>query len=125
MNMERKMFLGAVKRTFQQAEQLRNNMTVAEKTLWNYLKTKPMGLKFRRQHPISKYIVDFYCHALKLVIEVDGGIHNITTSLESDKVRQEYLEAEGLVFLRVTNEEIERDFASVVTKIENFILSIR
>lgn len=123
--MERKMFLGAVKRTFQQAEQLRNNMTVAEKTLWNYLKTKPMGLKFRRQHPISKYIVDFYCHALKLVIEVDGGIHNITSSLENDKVRQEYLEAEGLVFLRVTNEEIERDFASVVTKIENFILSIR
>lgn len=123
--MERKMFLGAVKPTFQQAEQLRNNMTVAKKTLWNYLKTKPMGLKFRRQHPISKYIVDFYCHALKLVIEVDGGIHNSNNVLENDNVRQEYLEAEGLVFLRVTNDEIERDFATVVTKIENFILSIR
>jgi len=119
------MFLGAVKPTFQQAEQLRNNMTVAEKTLWNYLKTKPMGLKFRRQHPISKYIVDFYCHALKLVIEVDGGIHNLSSSSDSDKIRQGYLEAEGLVFLRVTNEEIEQDFSIVITKIEKYISSIK
>lgn len=122
--MERKMFLGAVKPTFQQAELLRNNMTVAEKVLWNYLKTKPMGLKFRRQHPISKYIVDFYCHALKLVIEVDGGIHNSTSATENDKVRQEYLETEGLVFLRVTNEEIEQDFKAVVAKIERQITNI-
>lgn len=116
--MERKMFLDAVKPTFQQAEQLRNNMTAAEKSLWTYLKTKPMGLKFRRQHPISKYIVDFYCHQLKLVIEVDGAIHNLTNTSENDKIRQKFLETEGLVFLRITNDEIEKDIKLVEKKLK-------
>lgn len=67
-----KMHSGAAKPLYQMARELRNNATHAETILWGYLKTKPLGFKFRRQHPYSIYILDFYCHSLKLVIEVDG-----------------------------------------------------
>lgn len=63
-----KMHSGAAKPLYQMARDLRNNATHAETILWSYLKTKPLGFKFRRQHPYSIYILDFYCHLLKLVI---------------------------------------------------------
>ena len=58
---------------YQRARELRNNSTHAEIILWGYLKAKPLGYKFRRQHPYAIYILDFYCHSLKLCIEVDGN----------------------------------------------------
>ena len=70
--MKNKMHAGANKFIFQRARELRDRETNAELVLWGYLKGKPLGLKFRRQHPYAVFILDFYCHALKLVIEVDG-----------------------------------------------------
>ena len=73
---ERQMFYGATPLIFERANQLRKHQTESEKLLWEILKNKRMlGLRFKRQHPIDKYIADFYCHSLKLVIEVDGKIH--------------------------------------------------
>ena len=70
------MFFGAKPDIFQKAAQLRENPTKAELTFWNELKdSKRIGAKFRRQHPIDIFITDFYCHPLKLVIEIDGGYH--------------------------------------------------
>ena len=67
-----KLFLGANKFLFDMAGQLRRDETKAEKLLWSKLRNKQLGVKFRRQHPLYSYIVDFYCHSHRLVIEVDG-----------------------------------------------------
>jgi len=115
------MFLGAPPNIFERAKELRANETVSEKILWEYLKQKPMGYKFRRQHPIQLYVVDFYCHALKIVIEVDGTINDKIEIKENDIERQKYLEDNGLKFLRFTNMEIETDLEDVKQKIEDFI----
>lgn len=74
--MKENMFYGAGSLIFKRAVELRNRMTHAEQILWDELRINEWKLKFRRQHPISLYIVDFYCHRLKLVIEVDGSIHD-------------------------------------------------
>jgi len=116
-----RMHAGAIKPLYQRARELRNNSTHAEQVLWGYLKTKPFGLKFRRQHPYSIYILDFYCHALKLVIEVDGKIHEQEEVKLNDKIRQELIEKDGMKFLRFPNEEILKSLEVVIKKIEDFI----
>ena len=116
------MFLGADRFVFQNAEKNRHNPTNAELILWErYLRHKPLGYKFRRQHPLSIFIADFYCHPLKLVIELDGSIHFREDVKAWDKERQNLLEAEGLHFLRFVNHEVEHDLNSVTLAIENFI----
>ncbi len=120
--MDSKMHAGAIKLLYQRARELRNNATHTESILWGYLKTKPFGLKFRRQHPYSIYILDFYCHSLKLVIEVDGSIHNIEDVRLNDKIRQDLIEKDGLHFLRFMNEEILFSLESVIQKINDFII---
>ena len=90
--------------------------------LWGYLRTRPMGYKFRRQHPIGIYIVDFYCHALKLVIEADGSIHEQETVQQADNERQRSLEADGLQVIRFTNNEILKNTEHVIEQI-NIILT--
>jgi very-short-patch-repair endonuclease len=82
--MANKMHNGAIKPLYQRARELRNNSTHTEIILWGYLKAKPLGFKFRRQHPCAIYILDFYCHSLKLVIEVDGSIHQLNEVKEND-----------------------------------------
>ena len=73
------------------ARELRRNMTRAEIILWSRLRSKNIdGYKFRRQQPIFNYIVDFYCHELKLIIEVDGEIHSLSDKSESDMKRDKY-----------------------------------
>lgn len=120
--MERKMHAGAIKHLYQRARELRNNSTHAESILWGYLRTKPFGLKFRRQHPYSIYILDFYCHFLKLVIEVDGSIHDQPDIKINDKERQHLLQKEGLIVLRFTNDLVEKNFEEVRKAIENFVI---
>jgi imidazole glycerol-phosphate synthase subunit HisF len=119
--MEKKMFLNASYLIFETAKKLRENQTVAEKILWDYLKQKPYGYNFRRQHPISTFIADFYCHPLKLIIEIDGGIHEIEKIKRYDKDRQEFLEDNGIDFLRFTNNEVEKNPEEVISKIEGYI----
>jgi imidazole glycerol-phosphate synthase subunit HisF len=112
------MHFGASAFTFQKAEEFRINMTEAEKILWDELRNKKLdGLKFRRQHPISRFIVDFYCHSLKLVIELDGSIHNETLVRENDLNRQAEIEALGIKVLRFKNMDVILNISKVITEI--------
>src|SRR5260221_2218105 len=87
------------------ARQMRSEPTPAEVALWERLRgRKVAGCKFRRQHAIGKFIVDFYCLEKQLVVEVDGPIHEYTQ--EEDAVRQEFLESLGLKVVRVSNDEV-------------------
>ena len=112
--MEENMFYGASKIIFENAKELRKNMTNAEKILWNYLKVKPNGYKFRRQHPLRVYIADFYCHKLKLVIELDGSIHDNEEVKLNDEIRQKLIEEDGLTVMRFKNEEILKSIENVL-----------
>ena len=77
-----------------------------------------MGLRFRPQHPIDIFIADFYCHPVKLVIEVDGGIHQSKDRKEYDIGREGELENWGIHVLRFTNEEVENEMTQVIKEIE-------
>lgn len=120
--MNRKMHSGAVKPLYQMARELRNKATHAETILWGYLKTKPLGFKFRRQHPYSIYILDFYCHSLKLVIEVDGSIHDLAEIKENDRQRESLLQTDGLTIIRFGNKQVEENLHIVIKQIEDFII---
>ncbi len=100
------MYYGATPFIFQRATELRNTMTAAEASLWKSLHINEWKLKFRRQHPIANYIVDFYCHSLKLVIEIDGDIHDHEDVKKNDAEREKYLKGLGLSMLRFRNDEI-------------------
>ncbi len=89
-----------------------------ERKLWNRLKNKQLGYKFNRQVSISKYIVDFFCFQLKLVIEIDGATHCTNKEIENDKIRQAYLENLGLTIRRYTNNDIKNNFSEVVYNIQ-------
>ena len=118
------MHYGASPETQEKAKILRKNETKAEKLLWNKLKEKQFhGYKFRRQHPISQFIVDFYCHELKLIIEVDGKIHNKSENKEYDESRTAELEKYELKILRFTNDEIENDLEKVLKSISTVLQS--
>lgn len=101
------------------AREMRNKPTDAEKMLWNVLSGKGLdGFKFRRQHIIGEYIVDFVCLEKRLVIEVDGSIHNVPEQVEHDKIRTEWLESNGFKVIRFSNDQ-------VLSNIFNTIDSIR
>ena len=121
--MKKKMFLGASNLIFGNAKELRKNLTHSEMILWGYLRTKPFGHKFRRQHPLGIYIADFYCHSLKPVIEVDGDIHLDADVKANDEQRQIILESDGLRILRFRNEEINRGLETVILRTETFIVN--
>jgi len=108
------MFYGANKVIFENAKALRNDLTEEEMILWGRLKEKIANHKFRRQHPISNYIVDFYCHKLKLVIEVDGSIHSSEENQKLDEIRQKNIEKPGLVVFRFTNEDVRNKIENVL-----------
>ncbi|HEY6502372.1 MAG TPA: endonuclease domain-containing protein, partial [Chitinophagaceae bacterium] len=114
--MDRKMHAGAIKHIYQRARELRNNPTHAEEILWSYLRNRPHGHKFRRQHPYSVYILDFYCHSLKLIIEVDGSIHDLEEIKHNDRERQNLLEEDKLAVLRFSNNQIEQEPGMVMKK---------
>jgi very-short-patch-repair endonuclease len=98
------------------ARQMRTEPTLAEKLLWQRLRNKQLlGFKFRRQQVIDRFIVDFYCHEVKLVIEVDGEIHNYTQA--KDAIRQEFLESLGLEVIKFKNEDVLENIEGVVEKI--------
>lgn len=95
-------------------------MTKAETLLWIELKGKAVdGYKFRRQYSVDAYVVDFYCPAVKLAIEVDGATHITDEELEYDRKRQNAIENIGITFLRFTNEEIYYDLYNVIEKIKH------
>ena len=104
------------------AREMRNNPTEAEEHLWQHIrKRKIAGFKFRRQHSIQRFIVDFYCAEAQLVIEVDGEIHD--SQREYDAVRQEILEDLGMRVLRFRNEDVLEHTARVLDEIEGVLLT--
>ncbi|MDZ7660011.1 endonuclease domain-containing protein [Fodinibius sp.] len=103
------------------ARNLRKNMTHAEVLLWQKIRRKSLGYQFHRQVPMLEYIVDFYCHELKLAIEVDGGAHEHPETSVNDLTRQKEIESYNVHFLRFDNKEIKQDINSVIHTIENWI----
>ena len=116
------MHQNASTRIFQFAKDLRLKMTEPEALLWERLRKKQMkGYRFRRQHPISQYIADFYCHPLKLIIEVDGGYHDRKEQELLDCARTEDLQRIGLSVIRFTNEEVTEQIDVVLERIRSEI----
>ncbi|MDU0370806.1 endonuclease domain-containing protein [Hymenobacter endophyticus] len=103
----------------QQRRELRNSLTSAEASLWSYLQRSQLaGRKFRRQHSVGPYIVDFYCPAEKLVVELDGARHYDVVGNARDIHRTQYLEAQGLRVLRFENKNFWSHPESVLAAIE-------
>lgn len=114
---EKAMYLGANPATIRAARILRESM-IHEKMLWEKLKGKQIyGLRFRRQHPLSFFIADFYCHEARLVVEVDGTIHKYRKNY--DESRSGELERFSIEVIRFKNSELENDIDKVVECIKN------
>jgi very-short-patch-repair endonuclease len=119
---EKDMFFGAKAELFALAIQMRKNPTDAERAMWEMLRNfRHMGFPFRRQHPIEFYVADFYCHKLRLVIEVDGEIHINKDIQNHDEGRTGEMERFGIKVLRFTNSQILNDGDLVVEKIKSTI----
>ena len=116
MDEKRTQVRGASPELHQLAWELRNNPTPAEALLWTALSGKKLGrLRFRFQHPIGQFVLDFYCASCKLVVELDGSVHDART--EEDAARTEYLNAFGYRVIRFRNEEVLTNLDSVLAKI--------
>ena len=101
----------------QRTRELRREMTPAEKTLWNRLRDRQFaGLKFRRQHPLGPFIADFYCAECRLVIEIDGDIHDL--QVQHDQARTERFEEYGYQVIRFRNEQVLNDLTGVLASIQ-------
>jgi len=113
-------FFGAKPHVFEKAAELRKNMTPAEKVLWSVLRNRQIkGYHFRRQHPINRFIADFYCHKARLVIEVDGGIHTEPDQKEYDIGRTDVLHEFEIHVIRFMNEQVLNDLDYVIREIED------
>jgi len=119
------MFYGAIKPIFTRAEILRKNPTHEEMLLWQFLKVNQLGVRFKRQHPIWLYIADFYCHELKLVIEIDGSVHNVKEVIENDIIREDDIKSFGIKVIRFKNHEIRNEIENVIEKVKTVISEIR
>ena len=112
------MFYGANAATIKTASNLRKNMTLPELILWKNLRDRNLfTTKFRRQHPINMFIVDFYCHECKLVIEIDGEIHLSPDKKDYDSKRTSELEKYGITVIRFTNDQVLYDLRNVLENI--------
>jgi very-short-patch-repair endonuclease len=108
--------------TYENARDLRKVQTKAEAKLWQVLRNgKIDDLKFRRQHAFDDYILDFYCHKMKLAIEVDGAVHNDKEVAAYDMVRTKNLNDNGITVLRFTNDEVEKNIKSIIQKIKDWV----
>ena len=116
---------GASGDIFEKAHELRRRATSAEVALWEKLRSHRLDqLKFRRQHPVGIYITDFYCHRLKLVIEVDGGYHLAKEQQIKDNERTAYLVVNGLQVIRFSNHEVEHEMDKVIAAIRTVVSEI-
>jgi very-short-patch-repair endonuclease len=103
---------------------LRQDATSGEKLMWNILKDKRLlELRFRRQYNIDYYIVDFYCHELKLVLELDGNIHDLVEIQLYDQKREIYLKSRGYNVIRITNDDLFGNPELIIKKLAQIILN--
>jgi very-short-patch-repair endonuclease len=115
-------FYHADPRTIEFAKWLRKRMTASEKMLWERLRRHNIqGVKFRRQHPIEYYVADFYCHEIKMVIEVDGPVHARPDQKEHDENRSAEMDRFGIKVIRFTNDEVKNHIGRVMKTIRKEI----
>jgi len=107
------------KGTVARARALRRAMSPPEAALWQILRARPGGLKFRRQHPAGPYVLDFYCPAARLAIEIDGIAHEMGANPERDERRDAWLEAQGYRVLRIVAGEVRDNAEGVLRHILN------
>ena len=116
------MFYGALPIHFELAKKLRNNQTEAELFLWDNLqRLAHLNIRFKRQHPVLYFVADFYCHKAKIIIEVDGGYHDIPEQYLYDRNRESELNELGLKVVRFTNVEVLNSIELVLRTIEKEI----
>ena len=97
---------------------LRNDMPAAETVVWSKLRRKQVcGCKFRRQYSVGPYVLDFYCPALKLAVEIDGDSHSVVDANDYDQQRQAFIESFGIRFLRFTNQQVYKNIEGVLQTI--------
>jgi very-short-patch-repair endonuclease len=101
------------------ARQLRVNSTKAEIILWKHIKGKSTGYQFHRQLPVDEFILDFYCHELKLAIEVDGYTHDY--NYDYDELRQKKLEYFGITVIRFSDEDVKRHLTDVLRMVQSVV----
>lgn len=120
------MFYAASPLIFERAKSLRKSPTQAESILWAQLKGRRfMSLKFRFQHPAIRYVLDFYCHSLKLCIEIDGKSHDEKFQKFYDDDRTKNLEYFGISVIRFSNKEVNQDIDLVLDKLKNHVDSLK
>ncbi|MEQ8478826.1 endonuclease domain-containing protein [Fulvivirga sp.] len=105
----------------EKARALRKNSTLSEVLLWCEIKNRQLGHQFHRQVPMLDYIVDFYCHELSLVIEIDGESHYHEGAPERDKIRQTRIEEYGVTFLRFDDMDVKKNISHVLQSIIDWI----
>jgi very-short-patch-repair endonuclease len=114
---------GARSSTKKNAGSLRASSTEAEKLLWSKLRNRQLkGKKFRRQHPLVKYVLDFYCHECKLDVELDGYHHRHPAQKEYDEERTQLLKEFGITVLRFWNSEVINETEKVLAKIGEYLV---
>ena len=112
----------AIGKLYQYGRELRKESTKAEKLLWAELRNRKLnGLKFRRQHPLDKFIVDFYCNEKKLVVELDGSVHEEKINKDYDEARTAMLAGLNVIVLRFQNEEVINNLKDVLNKIREVV----
>jgi very-short-patch-repair endonuclease len=118
LSVEYPMYFGATPDVFKKARELRKSGTAAENILWSRLnRNQILGLQIRRQHPIDRFIADFYFAKIKLVIEVDGSIHELPENKDYDIVRSEILNDFGITVIRFSNAQVISNIDQVINEI--------
>ena len=100
-----------------QARKLRRGMTPPERILWGVLRGRPNGFRFRRQHPVDHYILEFYCHRALLAIEIDGFGHQLGNNPERDEARDRWLATQGIATLRIDAMDVRNNLEGVLAHI--------
>lgn len=121
VNKTENFYFNASDEILRRAKLLRKEMTETEALLWDELRNFKLGIKFRRQHPIGRFIVDFYCHQAKLVVEIDGSVHQLETQKERDENRTYELQKLGLKVIRFDNQDIITNISTVIKEIEKHL----
>ncbi|MDQ2658157.1 MAG: endonuclease domain-containing protein [Bacteroidota bacterium] len=116
---------GAPPLNFRHSKENRKQSTEAERLLWQQLRNRKLtGFKFRRQHPISDFIADFYCNECKLIVEIDGGYHDDREQIQYDRERTFQLNDLGLNVIRFTNREVIEQMDFVLKELSEHLLDV-
>ena len=99
------------------AKRLRKDMTLPEVLLWRHLRGKPMGVKFRNQHPVGSYVLDFYCAAKRIAIEIDGIAHDMGDRPARDAKRDTWLLGQGIRLVRLSASDVLGDVAAAADSV--------